>query len=73
MDVIIIFCLVVIMALLSMIASAVMQDARRLSFKEHREERRIEQERRTEQRKRSEAQIRRDAFMREVEDYNGDI
>ncbi len=72
MEVIIIFCLVMIMALLSMIAAAVLRSPERRTFAEHREERRIEQEKRAEQRKRSEEQLRQDALMREVETYNGD-
>lgn len=71
MEIIIIFCLIVIMALLSMIAAAVLHNPERRTLPEYREERKLAKEKRAEQRERSKEQLRRDALMREVETYNG--
>lgn len=71
MEIVIIFCLIVIMALLSMIAAAVLRNPERRTLPECREERKLAKEKRAEQRERTKDQLRHDALMREVETYNG--
>lgn len=72
MEIIIVICLVLMLVLQSGIAAALWMDKDRRTFKECREDQRIERKRRAAHRERSEDQLRQDAFMREVETYNGE-